>query len=200
MRGIKYVPKRQCAHSSHQCIDEWAKTHLPIAKQSIHYYNLENTLTFSELYCLKNFHLSKTHNKSYLKAPCYLFRRLAQACNSLLTKNPNPADEQWYEQDWSLLIHCLADKTLISKLHPHKKLQTFSFPIKIKQQQLSIELISNYTTGEWEINNKALYRQMKHHFPNPYNSFTISESKTKSTQHYESGKNSTQIVLYPLAR
>jgi len=140
------------------------KVHLPIAKQSIHYYSLQNILTPSEMKCLKSFQLTKVHTLSHLKAPCYLLRRLAQAFNNLLNKNPDPSDDKWFENDWTLLVHCLSNKTLLKKLHPHNRHLRTSIPMEMKQITFNIELNPDYNTGTWNINKHILYKTAKHHF------------------------------------
>ncbi len=111
------------------------------------------------------FQATKTLHYSHLKSSCYLLRRLAQAYNSLLTQNPRPNDQQWYQNDWTLLIYCLSEPKLRHKLDPNLKLRRTSIPLSLKNTKLSVELNSNYQTGKWEPNNKLLKRQIYHHFP-----------------------------------
>ncbi len=154
-----------CAHYNHKCIDEWAKKHMHLAQNTIHYHNLKNILTNSELFCLKKFRANRSLSHSHLKSKCYLLRRLAQAYNSLLTEDLKPTDEKWYKYDWTLLVYCLSEPKLKYKLDPNLKLRRTSIPFPIKGITISVELNSNYKTGRWTVNEKVLNRQIYHHFP-----------------------------------
>ncbi len=170
IEGDRQFPRTKpaCVHYNHKCIDEWAEQHTRSAQNAIHHHTLKNILTTSELSCLKVFRANKTLNHSHLKANCYLLRRLAQAYNSIFTKDAKPNYDQWFRYDWTLLVHCLSEPKLRKNLDPNFRLKRTSIPFSIKDITISVELNSTYQTGHWKVNDKILSRQIRHHFPNNF--------------------------------
>ena len=118
------LPIRQhlCSHHSHTFMDNWIDAQTATVISSKHYHTLRDSLATSDLKCLKDFHISKVTQPCHMKSTCCLKRRLSQACYSILHNEPNPNDEIWFKNDWTILVICLANKLILPKIHPHQDL------------------------------------------------------------------------------
>ena len=140
-------------------MDNFIEKAIDEAYNASHFHTLARLLTPTHACCLKRFKVTKI--QSHLHSDCYLKKRLAQAYRNILDTRIE-RQSPWFSYEWTLLVMCLAHRSISRRLDPHRMFKRFSLPFKLNDLQIHINLISDYKTGFWRLDKKLLMRQIKH--------------------------------------
>lgn len=152
--------QKSCLHITPTSIDNFVGDLIGIVYNACHYHTLTRLLTPAHASCLLRFKVTKI--QSYLHSKCYLKKRLAQAYRHVLDTRVK-GHHKWFPYEWTLLVICLAHKTVSVRLDQHKRIRRFSLACKLDNLHTHIDLTSDYMTGQWKLNRELIRRQV-HHF------------------------------------
>ncbi len=148
-----------CIHPNSNTVDDFIEDLIDVVSNACHYHVLTKLLTPTHALCLSHFKITKI--QSHFNSTCFLRRRLAQALRNILDSRQKRCS-QWLVYEWTLLVTCLSHKSVSRRLNPHQKFQRFSLVTKLDNPPIVVNLMSDYKTAHWKLDEALLRRQVNH--------------------------------------